>query len=114
MAFLNASAIAGMSPAVAMAVFAMMAAAPISIASHACDGRPMPASTMIGRSISSMRILMKSRVARPLFVPIGAASGMMQAAPAFTRSRAAYRSGYIYGMTTKPSFARISVARMVS
>ncbi len=46
---------------------------------------------------------MKSRVARPLFVPIGAASGMMQAAPAFTRSRAAYRSGYIYGMTTKPS-----------
>ena len=33
MAFLSASAIAGMSPAVAMAVFAMMAAAPISIAS---------------------------------------------------------------------------------
>ena len=48
------------------------------------------------------------------FVPIGAASGMMEAAPAFTRSRATFRSGYIYGITTKPSFARISVARMVS
>ena len=48
------------------------------------------------------------------FVPIGAASGMMEAAPALTRSRATFRSGYIYGITTKPSFARISVARMVS
>ena len=44
-ACLNASAIAGISPAVAIAVLAMIAAAPISIASQACDGRPMPAST---------------------------------------------------------------------
>ena len=42
--------------AVARAVFAMMAAAPISIASQACEGLPMPASTIMGRSISSMRI----------------------------------------------------------
>ena len=38
MASLNAAAISGTSPAVAIAVFAMIAAAPISIASHACDG----------------------------------------------------------------------------
>ena len=105
---------AGMSPAVAMAVFAITAAAPISMASHACEGRPMPASTITGRSISSIRILMNSRVASPLFVPIGAPSGMMDAAPALTRSRATFRSGYIYGMTIKPSLARISVALMVS
>ena len=34
----------------------MTAAAPISMASQACEGRPMPASTMMGRSISSIRI----------------------------------------------------------
>ena len=50
-AFLNASAIAGISPAVAIAVFTITASAPISIASHACDGFPIPASTMIGRVI---------------------------------------------------------------
>ena len=37
-------------------VFAIIAAAPISIAAHASDGFPMPASTIIGRSISSIRI----------------------------------------------------------
>ena len=114
MAFLKASAITRTSPAVAMAVFAITAAAPISIASHACDGRPIPASTMIGRSISSMRIWMNSFVQIPLLEPIGEPSGITQAAPAFTRSLAAFRSGYMYGMTTKPSFARISVALMVS
>ena len=49
-------AIAGTLPAVAMAVLAMMAAAPISMASQACEGRPIPASTIMGRSISLIRI----------------------------------------------------------
>ena len=57
---------------------------------------------------------MNSFVARPLFEPIGEASGMIVAAPAFTISLAALRSGYIYGITTKPSFARTSVALIVS
>ena len=56
MASLNAPAIAGTLPAVAMAVLAMMAAAPISMASQACEGRPIPASTIMGRSISLIRI----------------------------------------------------------
>ena len=55
----------------ARAVLAMIAAAPISMASQAWEGRPIPASTMMGRSISSMRIWMNSRVARPLLEPMG-------------------------------------------
>ena len=43
---MNASAIASTSPAVAIAVFAITAEAPISIASHAWEGLPIPASTM--------------------------------------------------------------------
>ena len=114
MACLNAAAMAVTSPAVAMAVLAMTAAAPISMASHACDGRPMPASTITGKSISSMRIWMNSRVASPLFEPMGEPSGMMHAAPALAMSRAALRSGYMYGMTTKPSSASTSQALAVS
>ena len=90
---LNAAAMRGTSPAVATAVFAMTAAAPSSMASHAWEGRPMPASTMTGTSTSSTMILMKSRAANPLFDPMGAASGMTAAAPARTRSRAQTRSG---------------------
>ena len=90
MAFLKASAMAGMSPEVAMAVFAMTAAAPISMASQAWEGRPIPASTIMGRSISSIRILMNSLVHNPLLVPMGAPSGMIQAAPACSRSLAAF------------------------
>ena len=52
-----------------------MAAAPISMASQAWEGRPMPASTMMGRSISSMRIWMNSRVASPLLEPMGGRQG---------------------------------------
>ena len=55
----------------------------------------MPASTMTGRSISSMRIWMNSLVASPLLEPMGEAKGMTQAAPALTRSRAAFKSGYM-------------------
>ena len=36
--------------------------APISIASAASEGRPMPASTMIGAAISSIKILISSLV----------------------------------------------------
>ncbi len=53
------------------------------------------ASTMIGRSISSIRIWMNSFVHRPLFVPMGAARGITVAAPALSRSLAVFRSGYI-------------------
>ena len=53
-------------------------------------------------------------MASPLLEPIGEASGITQAAPAFTKSLAAFKSGYIYGITTNPSFARISVALIVS
>ena len=60
----------------------------ISIASQAWEGRPMPASTMMGRSISSMRIWMKSRVASPLLEPMGEARGITAAAPASARARA--------------------------
>ena len=87
---------------------------PAGDAAQASDGLPMPASTMIGRSISSIRIWMKSLVASPRLLPIGEASGMMAAAPAFCISRAAFRSGYIYGRTTKPSLARISMHLTVS
>ena len=41
----------------------------------------MPASTMTGRSISSMRIWMNSLVASPLLEPMGEAKGMTQAGP---------------------------------
>ncbi|EFF41368.1 hypothetical protein MALL_0845 [Mycoplasmopsis alligatoris A21JP2] len=55
----------------------------------------MPASMITGRSISSNSILIKSLAQRPRLEPIGDARGMMQAAPAFARSRAALRSGNI-------------------
>ena len=64
-ACLNAFAISTIFPAVAIAVFAMIAEAPISIASHACDGLPIPASTIIGRSISSIRMRINCFVASP-------------------------------------------------
>lgn len=58
--------------------------------------------------------LNKLLVANSLLDQIGEANGITQDAPAFTRSLAVLRSGYIYGITTNPSFARISVARIVS
>jgi hypothetical protein len=93
MAILNAVAMAGTSDAVAIAVLAMTAPHPISMASQAWEGRPIPASTIIGRSISSTIIFMKSLVRRPLLLPIGAARGIMAAAPALAMSLAAVRSG---------------------
>ncbi len=113
-AILNADAIAGTSEAVAMAVLAMTAAHPISMASQAWDGLPIPASTIIGRSISSTIIFMKSLVRRPLLLPMGAARGIIVAAPASAMLLAADRSGIMYGIGTKPSSARSLTAFMVS
>ena len=71
-----------MSRAVAMPVLAMTAAAPNSMASQAWEGLPIPASTMTGRGISRISILINSLVHRPLLVPIGAPKGMTADAPA--------------------------------
>ena len=65
-----------------MAVLTRHAAAPISIASIACDGFPIPASTIIGISSSWIIISISSLVLRPLLLPIGAPSGIIAAAPA--------------------------------
>ena len=81
-ACLNATAMATGSPATAMAVFTKQAEAPISIASAAWLGAPIPASTTTGILACSMITLKKSLVCSPLFVPIGAPSGMTVAAPA--------------------------------
>ena len=81
--------------AVAMAVLTSTAAAPISMASQASEGRPRPASTMIGSAISSMRIRTNSRVRRPRLEPMGAPRGMTAAAPAAANRLAASRSGLI-------------------
>ena len=81
------------SAALAIAVFSRQAAAPISIASQACDGLPMPASTITGNAISSIRMRISSLVCRPRFVPIGAPSGITAAAPALTSALATIRSG---------------------
>ena len=72
----------------AMAVFTRQAAAPISMASQAWEGRPMPASTTTGRSSSSMRMAIISLVRRPRLVPMGAPSGMTAEAPASAQARA--------------------------
>ena len=72
-------------PATAMAVLTRQAEAPISIASAAWLGAPIPASTTTGTFACSMIIRRKSRVCNPLFVPIGAPSGMTVAAPASSR-----------------------------
>ena len=92
----------------------MIAAAPISIASHACEGLPMPASTMICVSSSFIKISIISLKTSPWFEPIGAARGIMQLAPALSIALAAFRSGNIYGIGTKPSFAKASQAFIVS
>ena len=103
-----------MLPADAIAVYAITASAPISMASAAWLGRPMPASMITGTLEFLMITSMKSRARRPLFEPIIAPSGITQAAPASSRRFAAIGSGNMYGMTTKPSFASFSVALMVS
>ncbi|MNC20441.1 hypothetical protein D3C75_683890 [compost metagenome] len=78
-----------------MAVFSSTAEAPISIASAASDGLPIPASTIMGRSTSEIRIRSSSLVFKPRFEPMGAPSGIIAAAPAAFIRSAADRSGLI-------------------
>ena len=75
---MKAFAIIVISDALAIPVLAIIASAPISMASAAWLGTPIPASTITGRSISSIMILIKSLVARPLFDPIGLPRGMIE------------------------------------
>ena len=97
-----------------MAVYAITASAPISMASAAWLGRPMPASMITGTCVFAMITSMKSRMRSPLLEPISEPSGITQAAPASSSRLAAIGSGNMYGITTKPSLASISVARIVS
>ena len=69
------------SPAVPMAVFTSTASAPISRASAACDGAPMPASTTTGTSDCSMMISSAPRVRSPWFDPIHDPRGITVAHP---------------------------------
>ena len=110
----NARAISTGFEAAAIAVFTNTASAPISIACAAWDGSPIPASTTTGRSACSMIISICARVSNPLWVPIGAPSGMRAAAPASWRRIAKTGSAFIYAITLKPSLARISAALSVS
>ena len=78
----RAPAMATGSAALAMAVLTRQASAPISMASQACEGLPMPASTTTGTLISSIIICSISRVVSPRLVPMGEPRGMTAAAPA--------------------------------
>ena len=68
-------------PATAIAVFTRHADAPISIASAAWLGAPIPASTTTGIPACSIMICRNSLVCSPLFVTIGAPSGNTVEAP---------------------------------
>lgn len=63
-------------------VHAITASAPISIASQAWLGRPIPASMMTGTCALAVMISMKSRMRRPILEPINEPSGITAAAPA--------------------------------
>ncbi len=79
------------SPAVPMAVFTNTAPAPISMASAACDGAPMPASTTTGTNDCSMMISSAALVFSPWFDPIQDPRGMTVAQP--TSSRRLHSTG---------------------
>ena len=80
-ACLNAAPMATGSPAVPMAVLTRTASAPISIASAACDGAPMPASTTTGTSDCSTMISSAALVRSPWFEPIHEPRGITVAQP---------------------------------
>src|SRR5439155_12291714 len=84
-ASLNAVPIATGSPAVPMAVLTSTASAPSSMASAACEGAPIPASTTTGTSDCSTMISRAARVRSPWFEPIHDPSGMTVAQPASSR-----------------------------
>src|SRR5581483_4258160 len=76
-----AFAIAGGSSASATAVFTRQASAPISIASAASDGAPMPESTTTGTRACSTMMRIWSKFTMPCPEPMGEASGMTVAVP---------------------------------
>ena len=110
----KAAPMAAGSPAVPMAVFTSTASAPSSIASAACDGAPMPASTTTGTSDCSMMISSALRVRRPWLEPIHDPSGITVAQPASSRCLHSTGSAEQYGSTTKPSSQRMRAAFSVS
>ena len=73
------------SAAVPMAVLTSTASAPISMASAAWDGAPMPASTTTGTRACSTMISIPARARRPWLDPIHDPSGMTVAQPASSR-----------------------------
>ena len=68
-----------------MAVFTSTAAAPISNASAAWLGAPMPASTTTGTVHCSMMISICARVSMPRLLPMGEPSGITVAVPTSSR-----------------------------
>ena len=69
----------------AIAVFTNTASAPISIAFAACEGAPIPASTITGTLLCSIIISRKSSVFNPLLLPIGEPNGITAAVPASSK-----------------------------
>src|SRR5207245_1971125 len=76
-----ASAISGGSCARAIAVLTSTASAPISMASAASDGDPIPASTTTGTVASSMMIRICCRVCSPCAEPMGEPNGITVTVP---------------------------------
>ncbi len=108
-----AAAMSGGSCDFATAVLMSTASAPISIASAASDGAPMPASTTTGTCAFSMMILISSSVRIPWPEPMAEPSGITVAQPASSRCLASTGSAWMYGSTTKPSAMSCSAARSV-
>ena len=76
----------------------------------ASEAVPTPASTMTGTVTDSRMILMLYGLRMPSPEPIGAPSGITQAAPASWSFLAITGSSLVYGMTMKPSRASVCVA----
>ena len=98
----------------AMAVLTRTASAPISIASAASDGEPIPASTTTGMPACSTMIRICSSVCSPCADPIGDPSGMTVTVPISSSFRASTGSALMYGSTLKPSVTSERAAFSVS
>ena len=75
----------------AMAVFTNTASAPNSIAFAACEGAPIPASTITGTLLCSIIMRKNSFVSSPLLLPIGAPNGITACVP--TSSSRLHKTG---------------------
>ena len=105
---------AGGSAAVPMAVLTRTASAPISMASAAWLGAPMPASTTTGTSDCSTMISRAAFVRRPWLDPIQLPRGMTVAQPTSSRRLHSTGSAFTYGSTVNPSRHSTSAAFSVS